>query len=91
MQTAAYQQLIQADADRVSTGMFDLIDRLQLLSPGEQVAAAAILSALVSERFNVDAHEATAVARRIIRASDHFTRGQQFDAAREYLRKEVRV
>ncbi|CAB4165042.1 hypothetical protein UFOVP823_3 [uncultured Caudovirales phage] len=87
----AYQQLVQADADKVATGMFLLLDRLQTTGkPGEQVAAAAILMVLVAQRFGVDPHEATSIALRIIRQSDHATRGQQFDAARDYLNNEVK-
>ncbi len=88
--TYAYQQLVQANADRVSTGMFNLLDRLQTIEvPGERVAAAAVLAILTAEHFGVCPHEAIVAARKIITASDHFTSGQQFDAARAYFKNEV--
>jgi hypothetical protein len=89
MQSAAYTQLANANADRVSEAMFTLIDRLQIYPPGERVAAAAVLSILMAERFEVDPVDAFHISTNIIKASDYYTRGQQFRAARDYLKNEV--
>lgn len=86
-----YLQLINASADRVSEAMFTMIDRLQIFSPGEQVAAAAVLSMLMAERHGIDPVDAFRVGSQIVRASDYHTRGQQFRAARDYLKNEVKV
>lgn len=90
--TYAYQQLVQANADRAATGMFSLLDRLQLIEvPGERVAAAALLAVITAERFGVDPHEAIKVARTILARDNFYERGQQFAAAREYMKEEVRA
>jgi hypothetical protein len=89
--TTAYQQLVQANVQRVSQGMFSLIDRLQTLPPGEQVASAALLTSLVAERFGVPIADAMRTATNIL-ADDHFfANGETFSAAREYLKKEVKA
>lgn len=88
----AYQQLVQANADRVATGMFSLLDRLQNIErDGEKIAAAALISVLAAERFGVDPHEAIKVARTILAKDNFYARGQQFAAVREYLKQEVRA
>lgn len=89
--TYAYSQLVQANASRVATGMFNLLDRLQLITtPGEQVAAAALLNVLVADRFGICPHEATKVARTILSKDASYEKGQQFAAARDYLTNEVK-
>jgi len=88
----AFEQIAHANAERVSTGMFSLLDRLQeIRRDGEKVAAAAMLVVLVAERFNVCPHEAVKVAKTIIAKDNFYSKGQQFSAAREYLKQDVKA
>jgi len=88
--TYAYQQMVQANAARTATGMFDLLDRLQLIErDGEKATAAALLLVLVADRFGIDPHDAVKTARTILAKDQFYEKGQQFAAAREYLNKDV--
>ena len=87
---AAYQQLVQSNVERVSIGMFDLIDRLQSLPPGERVASAALLTSLMAEHFGITVPDAMRVATNILAEEQFFAERDRFSAAREYLRKEMK-
>ena len=90
---SAYDQLANADSAQVANLTMTIISKMQDKPgrTGEQAAAAACVFLLMCERFDIDPVDAFLVSKNLMRKSDQYNKGQQFAAARHYLKEELKV